>query len=531
MSSKNNHNTKNKKNISRNVTPVQKEKKQEITRAHFFDKSALSSDFIKEKKSEKQILPDTTGDSIGTAHFFKKQQEIPEEKNISAESADAGEIFSKFNITVLRQKEEQKEQTEEQSAALADEKRDSDSEDNNSATLSQLMQNEVLNQSKSDTLKEQACDKEIEHLLENKKQKDAEKKSVGIHELLEESQSSDSSQRIQQEGVVSSGIKNSNSFEENSDRKNNDAILASLSEKDIRSDITKEKRNILFPVVRYLAMTFFLVVMIGAVFNFFRTIHERNEASEEYSELVDAVNRGGIGYESIGYLRKDVGSKPDSRLILDDGNVYKAPEIEVGNYESEYRKMLSEINGLRYISSDVFAWIRVGGTRVDNPVVTAKNRGNDYYLDHNIKKTYSRSGTVFTDASNSTNLSKNRNTCVYGHNMNDGTMFQTLMNFKNRNQFFNSSIEMYTADGLFIYTPFAAYEAFADESFFKTQFSSDEEFTAFLDEIRSKSPIKRNDVKLDRNSKVISLITCTNTVLDKRYVVHGVLREVIKPQE
>ena len=53
-------------------------------------------------------------------------------------------------------------------------------------------------------------------------------------------------------------------------------------------------------------------------------------------------------------------------------------------------------------------------------------------------------------------------------------------------------------------------------------------FVAFLDDIRSKSIFTNKDVKTDVKSKVVTLITCTNTVTDKRFVVHGVLKEIAK---
>ena len=107
-------------------------------------------------------------------------------------------------------------------------------------------------------------------------------------------------------------------------------------------------------------------------------------------------------------------------------------------------------------------------------------------------------------------------------------MFQTIMNFKEKNQFLYSTIEMYTTEGLYVYTPFAAYDALPTESFFKTEFSSEEEFLAFLSEIKSKSIFLKPGITLDKNSKIVTLITCTNTVTDKRFVVHGVLDEIIK---
>jgi sortase B len=182
---------------------------------------------------------------------------------------------------------------------------------------------------------------------------------------------------------------------------------------------------------------------------------------------------------------------------------------------------------LKSINSAAFAWIKVQGTRVDYPVVQSPYGNNDYYLDHGLDRTYNVSGAIFTDFNNKKDLSKNRNTCVYGHNMNDGTMFQTIMNFKTKNQFKNGQIEIYTVEGIYIYEPFSVYEAIPTERFFHTEFLSDEDFEGFLSEIKEKSVFK-SDVSLDKNDKIVTLITCTNGVVDKRFVVHAVLKETVK---
>ena len=74
-------------------------------------------------------------------------------------------------------------------------------------------------------------------------------------------------------------------------------------------------------------------------------------------------------------------------------------------------------------------------TSVDYPVVQGKD--NDYYLHYTFKKDYLYSGTLFVDYRNSKSLLRNYNTVIYGHNMTDGSMFNTLYNFKDRKFFEN----------------------------------------------------------------------------------------------
>jgi sortase B len=250
-------------------------------------------------------------------------------------------------------------------------------------------------------------------------------------------------------------------------------------------------------------------------------------ADKYYDTLRDSFYSDEMQTDNISYLSRDTVFPAEERLYSDDGDIYSAPDLVTVDMHEKYERMLPNLQALKKINTNVFAWIKVEGTRVDYPVVRSPQGNNDYYLDHALDRTYSVSGSVFMDYTNAIKLSNNRNTCIYGHNMNDGTMFQTIMNFRTRNQFLNGQIEVYTADGIYIYTPFSVYDAVPTERFFHTQFADDTDFGSFLEEITSKSIFKAG-VTPDIKDKVITLITCTNTVTDKRFVVHGVLTDVVK---
>lgn len=305
----------------------------------------------------------------------------------------------------------------------------------------------------------------------------------------------------------------------------NRTVLVSLRAADISkaSPVKKTSSDIL----RKIVLAFLLLVIVVSALNIVYELHLKKLASNYYDGIRESFYSSELSTKQAGYLTRDEVPLIEERLYSDEGDIYKPVEVEALDMQGKFEKMLPNIVALKKINSGVFAWIKVEGTRVDYPVVRSPQGNNDYYLDHALDRTYNVSGSVFTDYNNSTNLSKNRNTCVYGHNMNDGTMFQTIMNFKTKNQFDTGTIEMYTADGIHIYTPISAYEAVPTEMFFYTQFADDSHFQIFLDDIISKS-IYTPPVIPDVNDKIITLITCTNTFPDKRFVVHGVLKEIIK---
>lgn len=303
----------------------------------------------------------------------------------------------------------------------------------------------------------------------------------------------------------------------------NKALLAELRREDIVLSHPNIKRRNANGFLRSFFMFVFAAVFVISSFSIVSSLISRHKTDKFYDGLRDAFYGSGTAQGGVEYLAREI-MAADTRLVSEDGKIYA--QIGSGStMKDKYELMLPNLDALAVLNSNAFAWIKVEGTRVDYPIV--KGNDNSYYLDHALDRTYSVSGSVFIDYMNSKNLSKNRNTCVYGHNMNDGTMFQTIMNFKNKNQFKNGKIEIYTKEGIYVYTPFAAYESDPYFYFFYTEFPTDDYYAKFLSDIKEKS-MHESEVTPTTEDKIVTLITCTNTVEDKRFVVHGVLDEIIK---
>lgn len=535
MPSKNSKNKKNKKlntggNTDLKTSPEKKSKN--TAKPYHFDKTKLNFNFSDEKNSHKENITDEksvakafSDKGFVTAHFYPTNSpKIIDETIISTPTPENDES----NV---------------------------DKSDDKDVTMKQLLadtENKVLSAEEVENSEEDPIDDVFlqisDYTFEGEEKEQKESVNLGMRELFDITSSTphiDTKQKTAEFYILPENGNSPNKEDyvfvekkikapvfvpvDTEARRENEAILSSLTADDIKNKIDGGKeRRVFAAVLRSFAMVFCLVVLVVSSFNLVSGFVQKSREREKNEQFRDAFNSGEIGYETIGYAKKDTSLSPDERLYSDEGTIYKAPELEVYDMHEKYERMLPNLQALKYVNSSAFAWIKVSGTRVDYPVVRSPQGDNDYYLSHGIDRTYSMSGAVFTDYNNSTKLSNNKNTCVYGHNMNDGTMFQTIMNFKEKNQFLNSTIEMYTAEGLYVYTPFAVYDALPTESFFKTEFATEEDFLVFLDDIRSKSIFKNNDVILDKNSKVVTLITCTNTVTDKRFVVHGVLEEIVK---
>lgn len=88
-----------------------------------------------------------------------------------------------------------------------------------------------------------------------------------------------------------------------------------------------------------------------------------------------------------------------------------------------------DLPALQQVNSDVIGWIAIPGTEISYPLV--QDTDNDYYLTHTWNQNSSAVGAIFMDCRCSADFS-GFNTIVYGHRMNNGSMFAALKHYKSR---------------------------------------------------------------------------------------------------
>ena len=90
--------------------------------------------------------------------------------------------------------------------------------------------------------------------------------------------------------------------------------------------------------------------------------------------------------------------------------------------------MLDYMEKLYKKNQDVAAYVKIAGTKVDNPVVYTPDNQNKY-LYMNLDGAYSYAGEVIMDKRCSIDP-ESTNIILHGHNMNDGSMFNSIMNYE-----------------------------------------------------------------------------------------------------
>ena len=235
----------------------------------------------------------------------------------------------------------------------------------------------------------------------------------------------------------------------------------------------------------------------------------------------------GIALGSIGlknYLAEKNAGKvyEDLKVDMDIDPVIELPSVGLEKIENPI-----DFDTLTAQYPDVYAWIRIPGTRVDYPIVQRKG-DNGYYLNHTIDGRKKIEGSIYTEDYNSKTF-EDANTVIYGHNMKNGSMFQTLHRYKDK-QFMldNSEIYIYQKDKVLKYKVFAAYVYDNRHLMLSFDFEDKKIFENYLQNVLTKKEMSSNiDTTMDvtASDRIITLSTCNNNPA-QRYLVQAVLLSI-----
>ena len=187
-------------------------------------------------------------------------------------------------------------------------------------------------------------------------------------------------------------------------------------------------------------------------------------------------------------------------------------------YDIQYEKVFST---LQEINSDTVGWLTVNNTKIDYPVVQAKD--NDYYLNRDYYQDKNRHGWIFMDYRNNPD-ELNENTIIYGHNLANQTMFGTLRYSLNANWYKKSAnqiITFNTPNANMKFQIFSVYTIPKTNDYLDVTFSNSNLFQAYIDLVKGRSIYDFN-INVTTDDKILTLSTCASGS-DKRLVVHAKL--------
>lgn len=190
---------------------------------------------------------------------------------------------------------------------------------------------------------------------------------------------------------------------------------------------------------------------------------------------------------------------------------------EVSNYQPH-----SSVK-LQSITPDSIGWIKISGTNINYPVMHTPDEP-EKYLNKNYYGEYSQSGVPFIDFRCNTD---SVNLIIYGHNMNNGTMFADLCKYTDYSYFKNHPTVIFeTKDGTAQYNIFAVMKVKPDDNWYR--FISADIKKDYDKQIKyaKKRSLYDTGVIPVYNKQIITLSTCYGN--DDRILVLAVKKQEVK---
>lgn len=225
-----------------------------------------------------------------------------------------------------------------------------------------------------------------------------------------------------------------------------------------------------------------------------------------------------VGYHW--YQEKQAASKFEELAELVDESEEVEPDKKM--QDEEVQSPLARYQELFERNNDMCGWISIKDTEINYPVMYAPDR-KDFYLKRDFDKNYSVYGVPYI-AEHCDPNEPSDNIILYGHHMNNGSMFSDLMKYESKK--FYEEHKVISFDSL---TETAKYEVIAvfkttvyDNVGFKyylfTDAETEAEFSDYVKECKELS-LYETDVTAEYGDKLITLSTCEYSRKNGRMVI------------
>lgn len=241
--------------------------------------------------------------------------------------------------------------------------------------------------------------------------------------------------------------------------------------------------------IRKILIGICVVAIIFSGFQLYRLWSEYHKGQKEYEGLQDYINVDD----------KDPDQKQDDK----------------GGIQVDFSE-------LKKINSQVIAWLYGKDTKINYPVVQAKD--NEYYLKHTFEKQINSSGCLFVDCKNAADFTDD-NTIIYGHHMKNGTMFAGLAKYKEQTYYDDhKTMLLKTPEKEYKVNIFAGYVTDEDDDVWTLAFGTEAKKEKWLAKRKKKSCFT-SAVTPKIDDTILTMSTCSYEYENARFVLLGVLEE------
>lgn len=214
---------------------------------------------------------------------------------------------------------------------------------------------------------------------------------------------------------------------------------------------------------------------------------------------------------------------PSSELVEEIVSAEPTPTVTTGTPEKAVLPALAEL----YAENPYLAgWLAIPDTVIDYPVMYTPEDG-EYYLYRTFQNTEdpTKEGCLFIDE-NCTIDPRSTNLLIHGHNMKNGTMFHSLLEYANEDYYKAHPMIYYSSlweEGEYeIVSVFRSQIYNQDQDVFKFykfyNAANEEEFNNFIENIKALE-LYDTGVTAQYGDELITLATCEYTVENGRFVV------------
>lgn len=215
-------------------------------------------------------------------------------------------------------------------------------------------------------------------------------------------------------------------------------------------------------------------------------------------------------------------------LAKNAGPTISDTKASTGSNDPVYLSDLSvDWDCLRSINPDVIGWVYMPGTRINYPICQTSD--NQYYLDTDFngnRDISTRSGTIFLDANNSQGFT-DQNNFMYGHHMNDGSMFACISTQLTNNSDFNAHRDIFvlTPQKNYECTTFAIVLTTGTDNLVQFKFNNADDMAKYIADKEQRSVVTPSEGMPDPSSiqKLFTFSTCDYTQDNGRAVMYTYL--------
>jgi sortase B len=246
----------------------------------------------------------------------------------------------------------------------------------------------------------------------------------------------------------------------------------------------------------------FFGIFCFAGYKLYATLHDYKAAETMYEDL---------NQQFVAPTQEDQKTGPEPSPDPQVFPEHEAPEVKAGDITVDFDALLA-------LNPNVIGWIYSPNTMISYPVVQGYD--NDYYLHRFLDGTENPSGTIFMDYLCNADFSLH-NSVIYGHHMNDGSMFAELSNYKQEGYYKQHPyMYYYTPDKAYLLLIVNGFVTSAEDEVYTFSFPDDDSYAAYLDRMHARSYFD-SPVTVEREDHIVTLSTCSYEFDDARFVIQA----------